>query len=180
MLDCIRAQADSGYQGISARKKPRGGKLTEDKKRENSRISQERILFENINAKSKVFRIMKYPYRNRRMHHCLRLNLICGIINFESRNQFPRKSSKSRRTAGRNRGYKEKKQCALSAARSAVYPTCGSTLRSNNLCEDRNVRKEPERMVCKISEVGKRHSGCMTFRRILMMITLVQMHCFLM
>lgn len=31
-------------------------------------------------------RIMKYPYRNRRMRHCLRLNLICGIINFEFQN----------------------------------------------------------------------------------------------
>ena len=89
MLDCIKAQADSGYQGISAfhqnsetpRKKPRGGELTEDEKREN-----ERILIENIHAKIKVFKIMKYPYRNRRMRHCLRLNLICGIINFESRN----------------------------------------------------------------------------------------------
>ena len=94
MLDCIKAQADSGYQGISAfhqnsetlRKKPRGGQLTKDEKRENSRISQERILIENINAKIKVFKIMKYPYRNRRMRHFLHLNLICRIINFESRN----------------------------------------------------------------------------------------------
>ena len=61
MLDCIKAQADSGYQGISAfhqnsetpRKKPKGGELTEDEKRENRRISQERILIENVNAKIK-------------------------------------------------------------------------------------------------------------------------------
>lgn len=94
MLNCIRTQADSGYQGISAfhqnsetpKKKPKGGELTENEKRENRRISRERILIENINAKIKVFKIMKYPYRNRRMRHCLRLNLICGIINFESRN----------------------------------------------------------------------------------------------
>ncbi|MDE5753411.1 MAG: hypothetical protein K2H89_02520 [Oscillospiraceae bacterium] len=94
VLDCIRVQADSGYQGISAfyqnsetpKKKPKGGELTEDEKRENSRIPQEHILVENINAKIKVFRIMKYPYRNCRMRHCLRLNLICGIINFESPN----------------------------------------------------------------------------------------------
>ncbi len=94
MLDCIKAQADSGYQGISAfhqnsetpKKKPKGGELTEDEKRDNLRISRERILVENINAKIKVFKIMKYPYRNRRIRHCLRLNLICGIINFESKN----------------------------------------------------------------------------------------------
>ena len=58
MFDGIKAQADSGYQGISAfhqnsetpKKKPKGGKLTEDEKRENHRISHERILVENINA----------------------------------------------------------------------------------------------------------------------------------
>ncbi len=94
VLDCIKAQADSGYQGISAfhqnsetpKKKPKGGELTGDEKRDNRRISHERILVENINAKIKVFKIMKYPYRNRRIRHCLRLNLICGIINFESKN----------------------------------------------------------------------------------------------
>ena len=36
---------------------------------------------------------MKYPYRNRRKRHGLRLNLICGIINFETINQFPRRST---------------------------------------------------------------------------------------
>lgn len=92
VLDSIKEQADSGYQGISSlhqnsetpKKKPRGGKLTAEEKKENQRISHERILIENINAKIKVFKIMKYPYRNRRKRHGLRLNLICGIINFES------------------------------------------------------------------------------------------------
>ena len=91
MLDSIKAQADSGYQGITSlhknsetpKKKPKGGKLTDEEKRENRRISHERILIENINAKIKVFKIMKYPYRNRRRRHGLRLNLICGIVNIE-------------------------------------------------------------------------------------------------
>lgn len=94
VLDSIKEQADSGYQGISAfhrnsetpKKKPKGRELTDEDKGENKRISHERILIENINAKIKVFKIMKYPYRNHRKCHCLRLNLICGIINFESRN----------------------------------------------------------------------------------------------
>ncbi len=94
ILDSIKEQADSGYQGIAGfhqnsetpKKKPRGGKLTDDEKRENRRISRERILIEHINAKIKVFKIMKYPYRNRRKRHFLRLNLICGIINFELNN----------------------------------------------------------------------------------------------
>ncbi|MCM1055896.1 MAG: hypothetical protein NC394_10295, partial [Bacteroides sp.] len=77
--------ADLGNSEIP-KKKPKGRELTEDEKRENRRISHERILIENINAKIKVFKIMKYPYRNRRLRHCLRLNLICGIINFESQN----------------------------------------------------------------------------------------------
>ena len=92
VLSSIKEQADSGYQGICAyhhnsetpKKKPKGKKLTGDEKRENRRISRERILIENINAKIKVFKIMKYNYRNRRKRHLLRLNLICGIINFES------------------------------------------------------------------------------------------------
>ena len=93
VLDSIKEQADSGYQGIQAfhqnsetpKKKPKGRSLTDDEKRENNRISHERILVENINAKIKVFKIMKYPYRNRRKRHFLRLNLICGIINFEAK-----------------------------------------------------------------------------------------------
>ena len=61
VLDSIKEQADSGYQGLSAlhrnsetpKKKPRGGKLTVEEKEENRRISRERILIENINAKIK-------------------------------------------------------------------------------------------------------------------------------
>ena len=91
VLSSIKEQGDSGYQGICAyhqnsetpKKKPRGKALTAEEKRENRRISKERILIENMNAKIKVFKIMKYPYRNRRKRHLLRLNLICGIINFE-------------------------------------------------------------------------------------------------
>ena len=83
---------DSGYQGISAihknsetpKKKPKGGELTQEEKFENRRISRERILIENINAKIKVFKIMANKYRNRRKRHALRANLICGIINFEA------------------------------------------------------------------------------------------------
>jgi len=82
---------DSGYQGIAEihknsetpKKKPKGGELTQEEKSENRRISRERILIENVNAKIKVFKIMANKYRNRRKRHNLRTNLICGIINFE-------------------------------------------------------------------------------------------------
>ena len=88
----IKIQGDSGYQGIlklhqnseTPKKKPKGGELTEDEKSENQRISRERILIENINAKIKVFKIMANKYRNRRKRFGLRMSLICGFINFEN------------------------------------------------------------------------------------------------
>ena len=93
VLESIKAQLDSGYQGIikihknseTPKKKPKGGELTQEEKAENRRISRERIRIENVNAKIKVFKIMANKYRNRRKCHNLRANLICGIINFESR-----------------------------------------------------------------------------------------------
>lgn len=89
----IKVQGDSGYQGIlklhknseTPQKKPKGGELTPDEKAENQRISRERILIENTNAKIKVFKITSNKYRNRRKRFGLRMALICGIINFENR-----------------------------------------------------------------------------------------------
>jgi hypothetical protein len=93
VLDSIKVQSDSGYQGIAKyhknsetpKKKPKGGELTPEEKAENKRIARERILIENINAKFKVFKIMANKYRNRRTRHALRANIISGIINFEAR-----------------------------------------------------------------------------------------------
>ena len=92
--ETVKIQGDSGYQGIlklhknseTPTKKPKGGVLTSEEKTENKRISRERILIENINAKIKVFKITANPYRNRRKRYALRMSLICGIINFELRN----------------------------------------------------------------------------------------------
>ena len=87
----IKVQADSGFQGIAdyhansetPKKKPKGRELTKEEKAENRRISAERILIENINAKLKVFKILSYRYRNRRKRHALRVSLVCGIYNHE-------------------------------------------------------------------------------------------------
>ena len=65
-------------------RKNNGGKLAADEKVGNQRISRERILIENINAKIKVFKITANKYRNRRKRFGLRMSLICGIINFEN------------------------------------------------------------------------------------------------
>ena len=89
----ILAQADSGYQGIlklhsnseTPKKKPKGGELSAEEKDENKRLSRDRILVENINAKIKVFKTVANKYRNRRRRFGLRMALLCGIINFEAR-----------------------------------------------------------------------------------------------
>jgi hypothetical protein len=83
--------ADSGYQGIQNYhefslipiKKPKGKELSESAKAYNTALSRQRIFIENINAKIKVFKIMSYPYRNRRASHLLRTKLVCAILNAE-------------------------------------------------------------------------------------------------
>ncbi len=83
--------ADSGYQGILEYhefslipiKKSKNRDLTEEEKAFNKELSRRRIVIENINAKIKVFKIMSYPYRNRRRRHILRTKLVCAILNAE-------------------------------------------------------------------------------------------------
>ena len=83
--------ADSGYQGIQAYhewslipiKKSKKKELSEAEKAFNKELSRRRIVIENINAQIKVFKIMSYPYRNRRRKHLLRTKLICAILNAE-------------------------------------------------------------------------------------------------
>jgi hypothetical protein len=82
---------DSGYTGIkkihacsklpkkSSKKKP----LTKQDKKDNQKISSERVLNENVIGVVKRFRIINDKYRNRRKRFGLRLNLICGIYNYE-------------------------------------------------------------------------------------------------
>ena len=84
--------ADLGYMGINKicrnskipNKRKKNESLTKEEKRENKELSSKRIIIENINAKIKVFKITKYPYRNRRKRFGLRMNLICAIINLDS------------------------------------------------------------------------------------------------
>ena len=84
--------ADLGYLGIQKicpnseipKKNTKLKKLTKDDKKENRKLSSKRIIVEQINAKIKVFKITKYPYRNRRKRFGLRMNLICAIINIDT------------------------------------------------------------------------------------------------
>jgi hypothetical protein len=83
--------ADSGYQGIVdyhewsmiPTKKSKKRPLTEEEKAYNMELSRQRVFIENINAKIKTFKIMAYPYRNRRRRHLLRTKLVCAILNAE-------------------------------------------------------------------------------------------------
>jgi hypothetical protein len=65
------------------KKKSKHHPLSVVEKLENKRISQERVLVENVIAKFKVFKILSNKYRNRRKRYGLRISLICGIYNKE-------------------------------------------------------------------------------------------------
>ncbi|GHT18163.1 hypothetical protein FACS1894189_5620 [Planctomycetales bacterium] len=88
----VMLYADSGYQGIAKVhansvipiKKKKHKELSEEDKRFNHELSSKRVAVEHVNAKIKTFKIMAYPYRNRRRRHLLRTTLICGIINAEA------------------------------------------------------------------------------------------------
>lgn len=83
--------ADSGYQGILALhpnsqtpvKKSKLHPLSQEQKASNRKLSQKRILIENIIRRLKIFRILSERYRNRRKRFGLRFNLIAAICNLE-------------------------------------------------------------------------------------------------
>jgi transposase len=88
------ALADAGYQGLAhlhsncqtPAKKSKWHPLTPAQKSANRRLSQKRILIENIIRKLKIFRILSERYRNRRKRFGLRFNLIAAIYNLELEN----------------------------------------------------------------------------------------------
>jgi len=83
--------ADSGYQGMLALhpnsrtpvKKSKLHPLSQEQKAYNRKLSQKRILIENIIRRLKIFRILSERYRNRRKRFGLRFNLIAAICNLE-------------------------------------------------------------------------------------------------
>jgi len=84
-------ETDTGFIGIKKlhtnsclpHKKPKGGQLTKEQKRENHAISSSRVSNEHAIGFIKRFRIVSERYRNRRKRFGLRFNLIAGICNFE-------------------------------------------------------------------------------------------------
>jgi len=94
MNEEIETQTDTGFVGIEKlhknsllpRKKPKGGKLTKEQKRENRIISSKRVSNEHAIGFVKRFKILTERYRGRRKRFGLRFNLIAGICNFELSN----------------------------------------------------------------------------------------------
>ena len=82
---------DSGYQGIQRihrnsqlpKKKTKKNPLSKEDKRNNKKLSSERVLNENVIGMLKRFKIIADRYRNRRKRFGLRFNLIAGIYNLE-------------------------------------------------------------------------------------------------
>jgi hypothetical protein len=64
-------------------KKKKNKELTDEEKYFNHKLSPKRVLAEHVNAKIKAFKMMSYPYRNRRRRHLLRADRR-GIINTET------------------------------------------------------------------------------------------------
>jgi len=87
----IKVITDTGYIGLqkthanTAMPKKRSKKhpLTPDDKRQNMKLSSERVLNEHVIGKLKRFKIITDRYRNRRKRFGLRFNLIAGIYNYE-------------------------------------------------------------------------------------------------
>jgi hypothetical protein len=87
----IGVVTDTGYQGIQKihaktqmpKKRSKKHPLTKEDKRNNQRLSRERVCNENVIGSLKRFKILSDRYRNRRKRFTLRFNLIAGIYNLE-------------------------------------------------------------------------------------------------
>jgi hypothetical protein len=88
----VTIKTDSGYQGIAdchannevPFKKSKNRPLSKEERLFNRRLSVERVMIEHINREIKIFKIMSYPYRNRRRRHHLRISLLCDVRKYDS------------------------------------------------------------------------------------------------
>jgi hypothetical protein len=80
-----------GYKGIKnlhpnshlPKKSSKFHPLTKKDKKRNLKISKNRVLVEHVIRRIKIFKIMAERYRNRRRRHALRMQLLCGLYNYE-------------------------------------------------------------------------------------------------
>ncbi|MBL0708514.1 MAG: hypothetical protein JJW00_05670 [Sulfurimonas sp.] len=78
-----RCNTEPNTKTRKSKENSKNNKLTNSDKKENQIKASKRIFVEHINAKIKTFQILKQAYRNRRKGYNLRVNLICGLINFD-------------------------------------------------------------------------------------------------
>ena len=87
-----KIQVDSGYQGIQKLypapaqlpyKSTKSKSLTKDQRKQNHCLVADRVVIEHVIRALKIFKILTYPYRNRRKRFHLRLNLIAGLYTYE-------------------------------------------------------------------------------------------------
>ena len=87
----VKILTDTGYQGLAKihanselpKKKSKKNPLTKEDKKNNRKLSKERVINENVIGSLKRFKIIADRYRNRRKRFWLRFNLIAGIHNLE-------------------------------------------------------------------------------------------------
>ena len=65
------------------KKKSKKKPLSPEEKRQNRKLSSQRVFNEHVIGKIKRFKIIADRYRNRRKRFGLRFNLISGVYNFE-------------------------------------------------------------------------------------------------
>ena len=83
-------EADTGYQGLAQihansllpKKRSKNHPLSKQERKDNRKISRERILVEHAIRFVKRFRILSERYRNRRHRFALRFSLMAVICNF--------------------------------------------------------------------------------------------------
>ena len=88
--DEVQKRVDLGYQGIQKlhnnvaipHKKPKGGSLSAEQKKENRQLAKARIPIEHVNRRCKIFRIAKENFRGKHKNFCKTWNLIAGLVNF--------------------------------------------------------------------------------------------------
>ncbi|MGE0086025.1 MAG: transposase family protein, partial [Desulfococcaceae bacterium] len=65
------------------KKKSKKNPLSMKDRRNNRKLSRQRVFIEHVIGKIKIFKILSDIYRNRRKRFELRFRLIAGIYNFE-------------------------------------------------------------------------------------------------
>ena len=84
-------ETDTGYQGLAQiyansllpKKRSKNPPLSKQERKDNRKISRERIFIEHAICFVKRFRILSERYRNHRHRFTLRFSLIAGIGNFD-------------------------------------------------------------------------------------------------